>query len=101
MLVAGGISFFMSGPVVALASVTAFLISETIDWVVYSFTRKPLSQRIMYSSLISVPVDTMVFLQMAGFFDWTAVALVSAAKMLGALVFWAVLRSRVHAEVAV
>ncbi|MEP5731783.1 MAG: hypothetical protein ABJL67_20680 [Sulfitobacter sp.] len=100
MLVAGGISYFMSAPVVALASVTAFLISETIDWAVYTFTRKPLSQRILYSSLIAVPVDTVVFLQMVGFFDWLAVALVSAAKMLGALVFWLVLQTRENAGVA-
>lgn len=94
MLVAGGISYFMSAPVVALASVTAFLISETIDWGVYTFTRKPLSQRILYSSAVSVPVDTFVFLQLVGFFDWTAFALVSIAKMVGALVFWAVLNRR-------
>ncbi|WP_107497074.1 hypothetical protein [Thalassobius sp. I31.1] len=101
MLVAGGISYFMSAPIVAVASVTAFLISEAIDWAVYTFTRKSLSQRILYSSLIAVPVDTVVFLQMVGFFDWTAVALVSAAKMPGALLFWAVLRNRENAEVAV
>lgn len=100
MLVAGGISYFMSAPVVALASVTAFLISEAIDWAVYTFTRKPLSQRILLSSAVAVPVDTIVFLQMVGFFDWTAVALVSAAKMLGALVFWIVLRNREGMEVA-
>ena len=99
MLVAGGISYFMSAPVVALASVTAFLISEAIDWAVYTFTRKPLSQRILVSSAVAVPVDTIVFLQMVGFFDWTAVALVSAAKMLGALVFWFVLRNREASEV--
>ena len=101
MLVAGGISYFMSAPVVALASVTAFLISEAIDWAVYTFTRKPLSQRILLSSAVAVPVDTIVFLQMLGFFDWTAVALVSAAKMLGALVFWFVLRNRENVEVVV
>lgn len=98
MLAAGGISYFMSAPVVAVASVTAFLISEAIDWAVYTFTRKPLSQRILYSSAIAVPVDTIVFLKMVGFFDWTAVALVSAAKMLGALVFWMVLRNRAPLE---
>ena len=101
MLVAGGISYFMSAPVVALASVTAFLISEAIDWAVYTFTRKPLSQRILYSSAVSVPVDTFVFLQLVGFFDWTAFALVTTAKMVGALVFWAVLRNRSEPELAV
>lgn len=100
MLVAGGISYFMSAPVVALASVTAFLISEAIDWAIYTFTRKPLSQRILLSSAVAVPVDTIVFLQMVGFFDWIAFALVSAAKMLGASVFWAVLIRREKAALA-
>jgi len=100
MLVAGGISYFMSAPVVALASVTAFLMSEAIDWAVYTFTRKPLSQRILFSSAVAVPVDTIVFLHMVGFFDWNAVALVSAAKMLGALVFWLVLRHRENSVAA-
>ena len=100
MLVAGGISYFMSAPVVTLASVTAFLISEAIDWAVYTFTRKPLAQRILISSSVAVPVDTIVFLQLVGFFDWTAVILVSAAKMLGAVVFWWVLRNRPEPELA-
>jgi len=94
MLVAGGISYFMADPYVAVASVSAFLISEAIDWVVYTFTRKPLSQRILYSSAVSVPVDTLVFLQLVGIFDWTGFTLVTIAKMVGALVFWMVLRNR-------
>lgn len=94
MLVGGAISYVMAAPVVAIASVTAFLISEAIDWAVYTFTRKPLSRRILYSSAVSVPVDTFVFLQLVGFFDWTAFALVTVAKMVGAVAFWAVLRNR-------
>jgi uncharacterized PurR-regulated membrane protein YhhQ (DUF165 family) len=94
MLVGGAISYVMAAPVVAIASVTAFLISEAIDWAVYTFTRKPLSQRILYSSAVSVPVDTFVFLQLVGFFDWTAFALVTVAKMVGAVAFWVVLRNR-------
>lgn len=101
MLVAGGISYFMADPFVALASVTAFLISEAIDWAVYTFTRKPLSQRILYSSAVSVPVDTLVFLQLVGIFDWTGFALVTLAKMVGALLFWAVLRNRSEPQAVV
>lgn len=94
MLVAGGISYEMSEPVIALASVTAFLISEAIDWAVFTLTRKPLSERIAYSSAVAVPVDSFVFLQMVGIFDWKVMVLVTAAKMLGALVFWAWLKRR-------
>ena len=101
MLVAGCISYFMADPFVAVASVSAFLISEAIDWAVYTFTRKPLSQRILYSSAVSVPVDTLVFLQLVGIFDWTGFTLVTIAKMVGALVFWMVLRNQSEPQPAV
>lgn len=94
MLVAGIISYFMSAPEVAIASMTAFLISETIDWLVYTVSKRPLSQRILLSSAFSVPIDTLVFLHMVGIFDWMGMALVVIAKMLGAILFWAFLRHR-------
>jgi queuosine precursor transporter len=101
MIAAGGISYFMSAPVVAIASLSAFLVSEALDWAVYTFTRKPLAQRVLYSSALSVPVDTFVFLHLVGIFDWTGFLLVVIAKMVGALVFWAILRSRSMPEMAV
>src|SRR5688500_16149828 len=45
-LVAGIITYFMVDPAVALASITAFILSEMTDWAIYSFTRRPLQQRI-------------------------------------------------------
>lgn len=94
MIVAGAVSYWTSAPFVAAASLTAFLVSEVIDWLVYTFTKRPLSKRILYSSVISVPVDTIIFLQMVNHFDWVAVAILSAAKMVGAICFWWVLRRR-------
>lgn len=46
---------------VALASVVAFLIGESIDWAVFTFTNKPLKWRLIFSNLISTPVDTAIF----------------------------------------
>ena len=94
MLVAGALSYWTSAPFVAFASLTAFLISEAVDWAVYTFTQKPLSQRILYSSAVAVPIDTIVFLQLVDHFDWIAVAIVSVAKMVGAACFWLILRRR-------
>ncbi len=94
MLTGGAASYFMSAPAVAIASVTAFLISETVDWLVYTITKRPLSERILFSSLISVPIDTYAFLHLVGIFDWTGMLLVSIAKLTGAVAFWAVLRHR-------
>jgi len=94
MLAGGVVSYFMSAPAVAIASVAAFSISESVDWLVYTFTRKPLSQRILYSSLISVPIDTVVFLKLVDLFDFAGSFLVILAKFGGAVVFWWFLRVR-------
>lgn len=94
MILAGVLSYWTSAPLIAVASVTAFLVSESLDWVVYSFTRRPVSQRILFSSALAVPIDTILFLKIVDHFDWTAVAILSAAKMVGAICFWWVLRPR-------
>ena len=52
---AGVLTWYMVDPVIAAASITAFILSETADWGVYSFLRRPLSQRILISSMIAVP----------------------------------------------
>jgi queuosine precursor transporter len=49
-------------PVIALASAIAFAISETVDWLIYTFTKYRLSTRILLSSLVASPTDTTVFL---------------------------------------
>jgi uncharacterized PurR-regulated membrane protein YhhQ (DUF165 family) len=88
------LSYFMAGPDVAMASVTAFLISEIADWAVYSFTKLPLSQRVIWSSVISTPIDTFVFLSMLGFFSVTGAAVMTLSKLLGAIVVWWLIRRR-------
>jgi uncharacterized PurR-regulated membrane protein YhhQ (DUF165 family) len=88
------LSYFMAGPDVAMASATAFLISELADWAVYSFTKLPLSQRVIWSSVISTPIDTFVFLSMLGFFSVTGAAVMTLSKLLGAVVVWWLIRRR-------
>ena len=84
MLIAGAISYLMADPFVAMASVAAFLVSEFCDWAVYSFTGKSLSERILLSSAISTPIDSIVFLGMIGHLGLTAVVLMTLSKMIGA-----------------
>lgn len=55
-------SFYYSWPVIALASATAFAISETADWLLFTFTKYRLSTRILISSIAAAPIDTTVFL---------------------------------------
>lgn len=88
------LSYFMAEPFVAVASATAFLLSELADWAVYSFTGKPMSQRVLWSSVISTPIDSAVFLGMVGFLSLGTFLAMTASKLLGALIVWALVRRR-------
>lgn len=88
MAVGAALSYVLADPFVAFASVVAFAISEMVDWAVYTFTGKPLRQRILYSSAIGTPVDSAVFMLILGFFSWYGFAVMVASKMLGALIVW-------------
>lgn len=94
MLVAGVLSYFMASPFVALASVTAFLVSEFADWAVYSWTKRPFRDRVVLSSCLGTPIDSAVFLAMIGAFSPLAVVLMTVSKMLGALVVWRAIPQR-------
>lgn len=89
MIVGLALSTLTAWPVIVVASGAAFLISETADWAVYTFVKRPLSQRIMISSSISAPIDQMVFLGLAslvvpGIFAWGSVVTGIISKLLGA-----------------
>jgi uncharacterized PurR-regulated membrane protein YhhQ (DUF165 family) len=94
MLAGAALSWWLAAPFVAIASATAFLISELADWAVYSWTRKSLPARILWSSALGTPIDSAVFLAMIGQFTWSGVALMTLSKMLGALVVARALQRR-------
>lgn len=94
MLVAAALSYAMADPFVAAASLAAFLISEFADWAVYSFTGKPLAQRVLLSSALGTPIDSIVFLAMIGHLSVVGVVAMTLSKMVGALMVWWLVRRR-------
>ena len=98
MLIAAVLSYFMANPFVAYASVAAFAISELVDWLVYSFTKRPFAQRILISSAIATPIDSVVFLGILGFLSAPAVLAMTASKLVGALIVWYLVRKRMDIE---
>jgi hypothetical protein len=91
MIVGLLLSTLTSWITVVVASGLAFLISETVDWAVYTFSNRPLSQRIMISSSVSAPIDQVVFIGLAslvvpGIFAWGTILTGIASKLLGAWV---------------
>lgn len=68
-ILAGAVlSAVTSNPAIALASGVAFLCSEAVDWGVFTPLReRSLPGAVIASSVIAAPVDTVLFLWLAGF----------------------------------
>ncbi len=96
MLLAGALSYFLASPTIAIASVTAFLVSEFADWGIYSFTGHPFPQRVLLSSALGTPIDSALFLYMIGFFSIQGVIIMTLVKMVGALAVWWMIRKRME-----
>ena len=92
LLVVGAIiSYYLAAPEIAIVSALAFAVSELVDWIVYTISRRPLSQRILYSSLLSAPLDTTIFLYGAdmvvpGVFTFWSIAASVMSKLMGAVI---------------
>lgn len=61
-------SWFLASPTLALASAAAFLVAELVDLLVYTrVRRRGFIKAASISNLVSAPLDTVVFLLIAGF----------------------------------
>jgi len=94
MAVGVGLSYIMADPYVAMWSAIAFLVSELADWAVYTFTKRPMSERVIYSSILSAPLDSAVFLIGLGIATPVGIAAMSASKLLGAIAVWWMMKRR-------
>ncbi|MGD9816625.1 MAG: VUT family protein [Hyphomonadaceae bacterium] len=99
MLVGLALSTLTAWPVIVVASGVAFLISETADWAVYTFSNRPLSQRIMISSLVGAPIDQVAFIGLASFvvpdiFAWGTILTGIVSKLVGAWVVSRIVAAR-------
>ncbi len=94
MLIGVFISYIFADKTMAIASVCAFSVAETIDWLIFTFTGKPLSQRLILSSTLSAPADSFVFLAIYGPLNLAGMVVLTASKALGVLLVWLVWRKR-------
>lgn len=88
MVAATVLSYILADPYVATASAIAFAVSEIADYLVYSFTKRPFHERILISSFISTPVDTVVFLFGINSFTIGTFVLMVGAKLIAAFAIW-------------
>jgi len=88
MLAALVLSYITSEPAIALASATAFAVSECIDWLVFTLTKRPLHDRLWLSSALSIPVDTFIFFGMIGALTPAVAGTALASKFAGVTAVW-------------
>lgn len=99
MLVALGLTVWGAGLMLAIASGSAFFLSETIDWALFTFTKASLPRRVLISTAIAAPVDTIAFLAIAQYvridsFSVPNVIMSIIGKLLGLAVVLFLMRMR-------
>jgi len=52
----------------AIASGSAFLISEAVDWLIYTAVKGDFIKRIFFSNIFGIPLDSIIFVTLA--FGW-------------------------------
>ena len=89
MFIACGISYFFANGSIALASLVAFSSAEFLDYLIFTFTKKPLSERLLLSSLTCAPLDSAIFCYMLNTLNWLDFTVMTVAKIFGVfLVFY-------------
>ena len=89
MFIAGVMSYILASPFVAMASLLAFGFSELVDYIVYSTHKGTFRQRVVLSSVLSVPVDTVIFLSVINHLSAVGFVTMVASKMAAVLfVLW-------------
>ena len=101
MAIALGLTALFAGKELAMASGLAFLISELVDWAIFTFTKIKLSSRVLLSSALAAPLDTTVFLYGAnainpGQLTGPNIVMSIVGKMIGALVIWWLIKQKLE-----
>ncbi len=98
MIAAGLLSYVLADATVAFASMGAFFASELIDWGIFTYTRKPLSQRLFLSAAFSSPVDSFIFLYLLGQLNWLALTIMTITKIMGVILVLMLWRRTQHRD---
>jgi len=72
---------------VAVASGSAFLVAEFIDWIIFTYSNRPFKQRVIISNLISIPIDSVIFVVLAFGWNWDAVWGQTIIKIVFSIIF--------------
>jgi uncharacterized PurR-regulated membrane protein YhhQ (DUF165 family) len=94
MILACFASYLFADKQIVIASTCSFLVGETIDWGIYTFSGKPFSQRLLTSSLVSVPIDSAIFLYLINQLNSAGMIVMTLAKGVSVMCVWSLWRVR-------
>jgi uncharacterized PurR-regulated membrane protein YhhQ (DUF165 family) len=101
MLLGCAASYLFTDKQIVIASIAAFIGGESIDWAIYTFSGKPFSQRLLLSSLFSVPIDSAIFLYFINQLNTAGIVVMILAKSAGVLLIWLLWRGKQTSRVRV
>jgi uncharacterized PurR-regulated membrane protein YhhQ (DUF165 family) len=64
----------------------AFFVSESLDWLIFKVLKRSLASRVIWSNLVSCPVDSLVFVLLAFGPVWPAIIGQAIIKYLSGLI---------------
>ena len=85
MVIAGILTWFLN-PKIAFASVSAFAVSEIVDWLLFTYSSMPFKKRIILSNAISTPIDSIVFVSLAFGMYWPIIIGQTVVKFLSSCI---------------
>lgn len=94
IIVACFISWYLGDPRIVVASVASFAVSEFLDYLIFTITKKPFHQRVAISSAVAVPIDSMIFLSLIGFANPGSIIAMSISKFIASGVLWLIYETR-------
>lgn len=93
-LVGSILSWWLATPQIAIASAAAFAVGEMGDWALFTFTKRSFSQRILISSLLGAPLDSLVFLTLIERPSLSCVLLMTFSKLIASFLIFFLVRRR-------
>lgn len=85
MFVASILTYFLNKDI-SVASMSAFILSEAIDWIIFTYSGLEFKKRILLSNAISTPIDSIIFVAIAFGWFWPVIIGQTIVKFLSGLI---------------
>lgn len=83
-------------------TVAGYLASELIDWLVFTLTRKPFGERVLLSTMVAAPTETLIILSLIDYFKlfdlpilgWASMTMGTISRVIAGVIVWYLYKRR-------